>query len=347
MVRAQAVMWMDKMSNDDLTDFLPQLLQALKHDTYEASYLSMFLLKRSLDSPRVAHHLYWSLVHSLPGDSPQNTFEMCQNLDETAILQARYHRRNQLMIRALLAICGEKLMGKFLAQNMLCKELGDVAKSVKVAKDSMKLKILQQNIENVHHILLDSPTSLPLGPGLEVTGVVAKTCNYFTSNTLPLKINFLGPDHQIIPAIFKAGDDLQQDMLTLQMVRLMDKMWLKEGLDLKMVTFQCIPTGDKKGIIEMITNADTLRMIQSECGLTGKFFDYLFRYIVNNHIFLYSGSFKDKPIAEWLQKQNPSQLEYERAVDNFTLSCAGYCVITYLLGICDRHSSNIIVSYLI
>ena len=67
------------------------------------------------------------------------------------------------------------------------------------------------------------------------------------------------------------GDDLQQDMITLQMVRIMDKMWLKEGLDLKMVTFQCIPTGDKKGMIEMITDAETLRKIQVEWGLTGSF----------------------------------------------------------------------------
>lgn len=27
----------------------------------------------------------------------------------------------------------------------------------------------------------------------------------------------------------------------------MDKLWLKEGLDLKMVTFACIPTGEKRG----------------------------------------------------------------------------------------------------
>jgi phosphatidylinositol-4-phosphate 3-kinase len=297
-VRAQAVKWIAKMSKDDLVDYLPQLLQALKHDTYEASKLSGFLLGRALDSVRVAHYLYWSLVHNLPGEAPQNTMENTLSMDDSYILQARYHRRSQLMLRALLAICGEKLSSRFLAQNIMCKALADVAKSVKVAKESLRLSILRQNIENVHQILLEKPTSLPLGPGLEVTGISVRTCNYFNSNTLPLKINFLGPDNLLIPAIFKAGDDLQQDMLTLQMVRIMDKMWLSEGLDLKMVFFQCIPTGDKKGMIEMITNAETLRKIQVEWGLTG--------------------SFKDKPIAEWLAKQNPSQLEYQRAVDNFT-----------------------------
>lgn len=49
-------------------------------------------------------------------------------------------------------------------------------------------------------------------------------------------------------AIYKVGDDLQQDVLTLQMIRLMDRLWLHQGIDLKMVTFNCIPTSKRKGI---------------------------------------------------------------------------------------------------
>lgn len=311
-VRKMAVKWFSNISNDLLSDFLPQLLQALKHDAYEASPLAKFLLCRALESPRVAHHLYWLLAQSLPGDAPQNDNDISPNSEDSLVIQARYHRRYRLMLRALLSTCGEKLSGRFLYQNLMCKELTDVAQNVKQAKESHRLSHLRLGLEKVNTLLQDNPTALPLGPGLEVTGVSTQNSSYFNSNTLPLKIYFHGPDKSLLPAIFKCGDDLQQDMLTLQIVRIMDKLWLQEGLDLKMVTFGCVPTGDKRGMIEMVSDAETLRKIQVEWGLTG--------------------SFKDKPIAEWLAKQNPSQLEYERAVANFTSSCAGYSVATYILG---------------
>ena len=60
-------------------------------------------------------------------------------------------------------------------------------------------------------------------------------------------------------------------------------------------------------------------------------------------IISFTGSFKDEPLARWLLKHNPIEKEYGEAVNNFISSCAGYCVATYVIGICDRHNDNIMV----
>lgn len=70
-VRRYAVKWINGLTNDELVDFLPQLVVALRHETYEDSRLAEFLLDRSLRSPRFAHHFFWLLSHSLPGSIPQ------------------------------------------------------------------------------------------------------------------------------------------------------------------------------------------------------------------------------------------------------------------------------------
>ena len=56
-----------------------------------------------------------------------------------------------------------------------------------------------------------------------------------------------------------------------------------------------------------------------------------------------TGVFRADLLKEWLSQENTYKVDFDRALQLFTTSCAGYCVATYVLGIGDRHSSNIMV----
>uniref|UniRef100_A0A8C4LE19 Phosphatidylinositol 4-phosphate 3-kinase C2 domain-containing subunit alpha n=1 Tax=Equus asinus asinus TaxID=83772 RepID=A0A8C4LE19_EQUAS len=297
-VRSLAVTWIEAISDDELTDLLPQFVQALKYEIYLNSSLVRFLLSRALGNIQIAHNLYWLL--------------------RDALHDAQFGARYEHVLGALLSVGGKGLREELLKQTKLVQLLGGVAEKVRQASGSARQVVLQRSMERVQSFFLKNKCRLPLNPSLV-------SCSFFSSNAVPLKVTMVNADPmgEEINVMFKVGEDLRQDMLALQMIKIMDKIWLKEGLDLRMVIFKCLSTGRDRGMVELVPASDTLRKIQVEYGVTG--------------------SFKDKPLAEWLRKYNPSEEEYEKASENFIYSCAGCCVATYVLGICDRHNDNIML----
>ncbi|XP_078537168.1 phosphatidylinositol 4-phosphate 3-kinase C2 domain-containing subunit alpha [Lissotriton helveticus] len=305
-VRTIAVNWIEAMiSDDELGDFLPQFVQALKYEIYLDNALVRFLLSRALGNIRIAHYLYWLL--------------------KDALNDPHFGVRYEHILGALLSVCGIGLREELMKENRLVQLLGLVAEKVRQTSGSSRQTVLQEEMERVQTFFVKNKCRLPINPSLVPKECNTKVCSFFNSNAVPLKVTMLNADPlgDEINVMFKVGEDLRQDMLALQIIKIMDKIWLQEGLDLRMVIFKCLSTGKDRGMVELVLSSETLRKIQVEYGVTG--------------------SFKDKPLAEWLRKYNPSDEDYEKASENFIYSCAGCCVATYVLGICDRHNDNIML----
>lgn len=160
--------------------------------------------------------------------------------------------------------------------------------------------------------------------------------------------------------LLKFGDDLRQDQLTLQIITFMDIWWKGSGLDLKMTPYRCVSTGLEQGMIEIVENAKTVASILSESvtsgakGIRGAYkavygskqgmLDWLVAQVVPPE----TSPERVRIIIQNAQNKTPSMDHTEQrmfeVLHNFASSCAGYCVATYVLGIGDRHPSNIMVT---
>lgn len=91
----------------------------------------------------------------------------------------------------------------------------------------------------------------------------------------------------------------------------MDKIWLDNGHDFRMMPYRVIATNDQVGMIEVVKDSKTLSTIQQQLG---------------------GWLFCKKNIWSYLKDLNPDPNSFEIAKDNFLRSCAGYCVSVYILG---------------
>uniref|UniRef100_A0A8C1ZZ64 phosphatidylinositol-4,5-bisphosphate 3-kinase n=1 Tax=Cyprinus carpio TaxID=7962 RepID=A0A8C1ZZ64_CYPCA len=286
-VREFAVNCLRDMSDDELLQYLLQLVQVLRYEPYYDCALSRFLLERAQSSRKIGHFLFW-------------------------------HLRSEMYMPAVsvhFALILEAYCRGCIPHIEVLKKQVEALSKLKAVNELIKFGTIKTKTKQAH-----------LKEAM-MTYLCVCRCKYMDSKMKPLWIVYnnklLGGD--TVDIIFKNGDDLRQDMLTLQILRLMDLLWKEANLDLRIVPYGCLATGDHSGLIEVVSSADTIANIQKTSSNMAA-----------------AAAFNKDALLNWLKDKNSGDA-LDKAIEEFTLSCAGYCVATYVLGIGDRHSDNIMV----
>ncbi len=304
-IRSHAVQCLEGMGDNELALLVLQLVQVLKYEARHDSALARFLLRRALSCPhQVGHQFFWCLKAEM-------------HLPEVS-------ERFGLLLQEYLRCCGPH-RDEIALQHEVEQKLISMAELVHTVKKDERVALLRQELSK---LTFPAKFQLALDPRFECSGLKVEKCKCMDSKKVPLWLVFKNADPlgDSLVVIFKAGDDLRQDALTLQIIRIMERKWEREGLDLKLSPYGCVSTGDETGFIEVVLNSNTTANITKKySGGAG-------------------GAFSKEPMKLWLEEHNPGERALNEAVDTFCVSLAGYCVATYVMGIGDRHNDNVMLS---
>lgn len=354
-VRAYAVRTLERADDDELLLYLLQLVQALKFDVLSSrketpntsfhtanevqstassatvidSGLADLLIRRAVNNQVFGNDLYWYLEVECEDRKYGKMFRRVRTM-----LLERLNRSDK----------GVQLRETFRRQTELLKLLSLQAKELRLSKDARPKKIdklralLNDHKNNLNHF--DPPLMLPLDARINTTGIRAERSTIFKSSLFPLLLHFersstavptrstnetptnVSPQSEDYAVIFKNGDDMRQDQLVIQLFTLMDRLWRNENLDLCIMPYKVMATGTTDGMMQYIESL-SLAAILAQYG---------------------------NSLLNYLRSHYPDQSEggvygvKASVFDTYVRSCAGYCVITYILGVGDRHMDNLLLT---
>uniref|UniRef100_A0A4X1V418 Phosphatidylinositol 3-kinase catalytic subunit type 3 n=2 Tax=Sus scrofa TaxID=9823 RepID=A0A4X1V418_PIG len=278
--------------------------------------LCTFLISRACKNSTLANYLYWYVIVECEDQDTQQrdpkTHEMYLNVMRRFSQALLKGDKSVRVMRSLLA-----------AQQTFVDRLVHLMKAVQRESGNRKKKnerlqaLLGDNEKmNLSDVEL---IPLPLEPQVKIRGIIPETATLFKSALMPAQLFFKTEDGGKYPVIFKHGDDLRQDQLILQIISLMDKLLRKENLDLKLTPYKVLATSTKHGFMQFIQSVPVAEVLDTEGSIQNFFRKYA------------------------PSENGPNGISAE-VMDTYVKSCAGYCVITYILGVGDRHLDNLLLT---
>ncbi|GAB2280474.1 hypothetical protein Dimus_015102 [Dionaea muscipula] len=313
-VRAYAVSILERAEDEELQCYLLQLVQALRFERSDRSRLSHFLVQRALQNIELASFLRWFVTVELHDPAYAKRFYSTYEMLEEGMLKLSATDNG--------GEDGFKSWQSLMRQTELTAQLGSITRDVRNVRGGTqkKLQKLRQLLSGLLSELayFDEPMRSPLAPGVLITGIIPSECGIFKSALSPLRLTFRTADGESCKIIFKKGDDLRQDQLVVQMVSLMDRLLKLENLDLHLTPYRVLATGHDEGMLEFIPSRPLAQVLSEHRSIIG-----------------------------FLQKFHPDAGApfgiTATCLETFIKSCAGYSVITYILGIGDRHLDNLLL----
>ncbi|KAH7408745.1 kinase-like domain-containing protein [Phaeosphaeria sp. MPI-PUGE-AT-0046c] len=315
-VRSYAVERLKKADDEELQLYLLQLVQALKYEAPgegDDSSLARFLVTRAASSFALGNFFHWYLMVEI---SDFSSDQEAEHRDLFAKVEYDF------MVELEKTPEGVETRNTFRRQGELLTILAKISKDVRFGGGdrATKLARLKKAISDPKNELANfERLPLPLDPSVYITGIT-EDCNVLKSSLLPMVLNFKTTNDTKYPIIFKTGDDLRQDQLVIQIITLMDRLLRKENLDLKLTPYRILATSTSAGAFQFVPSMSIAAACQKHKG----------------------------SLLAYLRANNPDDSAplgvRKEAMDTYIKSCAGYCVITYLLGVGDRHLDNLLLA---
>ncbi|CAH8498725.1 unnamed protein product [Schistosoma guineensis] len=305
-------------SREELIGWHSDLKKEWKED------LATFLIRRAQLNFRIANYLYWFLRLEANSNDGEDDFCERDRVNPPDTQKMYKHVLNRLLhaFDAGSPTC-QKWNIELLQQTQFIQDLCRLLKSVTndLGNRSRKIELLRSKLDSeeyTHIRHIDKPFPLPLNPDIIVCGVQSSTATLFKSFQRPALLTFIQPNGDTYRAILKHGDDLRQDQLVLQMIELMDVILRKENFDLRLTPYKVLATSNRHGLVQFVESISLA--------------DILHRSTLLAYLQLKAPS-PNSPMG--VQKD---------VMETYIRSCAGYCVITYLLGVGDRHMENLLLT---
>lgn len=132
-----------------------------------------------------------------------------------------------------------------------------------------------------------------------------------------------GAQMEVVGLMAKSNDDLRQEVFIMQMIHYYKSVFARANIPVWLKTYRILSTSRSTGLIEVLVDSTSLDGLKK-----------------SEHYPYNEGGLR----AYFLQTYGgPDSRAFKAAQTNFMQSLAGYSVISYLLGLKDRHNGNVMI----